>query len=156
MSENKASNTPGSAPAPALRASLFRPHGRTEVWAEGSIVRVLAEGPFNREAIDAFSLEMLGLYRRLPAGTRCVNLTEVRSALLGTPDAWERLSEHLAAGARLPLALLATGWVVAPEVEGRTLMLPRARQAFADAGRPFEVFETIAEAEVWARRVLGS
>jgi len=138
------------------RHPRFRPHGRTEMWAEGAIVHVLAEGPFNREGIDAFSSEMLDLYRRLPAGSRFVNITEVRGAMLGTPDAWERLSEHLASGAKLGLPLLGTAWVAAPDVDGRTLMLPRAAAAFAQAGRRFEAFETMEAAELWARRLLAS
>lgn len=140
----------------AARSPKFRPHGRTEVWADGAIVHVLAEGPFNREGVDAFSFEMLSLYRRLPAGSRIVNITEVRGAMLGTPDAWERLAEHLATGVKLGLPLLGTAWVAAPDVDGRTLMLPRAAQAFAEAGRRFEAFETMDAAELWARQLLAS
>ncbi|MFT7722407.1 MAG: hypothetical protein QM788_06210 [Roseateles sp.] len=125
------------------------------MWADGAIVHVLAHGPFNREGVDLFSAEMLSLYRRLPAGARVVNITEVRGAMLGTPDAWERLSEHLAAGVTLGLPLLGTAWVAAPDVDGRTLMLPRAAQAFAQVGRRFEAFETMDEAERWARRLLA-
>lgn len=141
---------------PVPHAPRFRPHGRTEVWADGAVIHVLAEGPFNREGIDAFSFEMLALYRRVPAGMRVVNVTEVRGAMLGTPDAWERLSEHLATGVRLGLPLLGTAWVAAPEVDGRTLMLPRAARLFAQAGRRFEAFETMEAAELWARQLLAS
>lgn len=141
---------------PGATASRFRPHGRTEMWAEGAIVHVLAEGPFNREGIDAFSQEMLALYRRLPSGSRFVHITEVRGAMLGTPDAWERLSEHLATGLKLGIPLLGTAWVAAADVDGRTLMLPRAEQVFAQAGRRFAAFETMEEAELWARRLLAS
>ena len=143
-------------PMPGAAASRFRPHGRTQMWAEGAIVHVLAEGPFNREGIDAFSQEMLALYRRLPAGSRFVHITEVRGAMLGTPDAWERLSEHLATGLKLGIPLLGTAWVAAADVDGRTLMLPRAEQVFTQAGRRFAAFETMEEAELWARQLLAS
>lgn len=143
-------------PPGASQPSRFRPHGRTQMWADGAIVHVVAEGPFNREGIDAFSFEMLALYRHLPAGARVVNITEVRGAMLGTPDAWERMSEHLATGVKLGLPLLGTAWVAAPDLEGRALMLPRAVQAFAQAGRRFEAFETMAAAEEWARQLLAS
>lgn len=137
-------------------ASRFRPHGRTEMWAQGAVIYVVAEGPFNREGVDAFSNEMLALYRRLPQGSRFVHITEVRGAMLGTPDAWARLSEYLAAGLKLGLPMLGTAWVAAADVDGRSLMLPRAAQIFTDAGRRFASFETMEAAEEWAHQLLAS
>lgn len=147
---------PWQAGTAAYHPTPFRPHGRTEIWSDGAIIHVLAEGPFNREGIDAFSHEALALYQRLPAGSRFVHITEVRGAMLGTPDAWERLSEHLATGLALGIPLIGTAWVAPADVDGRTLMLPRAAQVFAQAGRRFAAFETMDEAQLWARQLLAS
>lgn len=136
--------------------AAFRPHGKTQMWSDGAMVHVIAEGPFNREGIDAFSNEMVRLYRQLPVGMRFVNVTEVRHTLLGTPDAWELLGEHLLRINRSGLPLVATAWVVADDVEGRSLLLPRAEALFAAAARSFEVFATLPAAETWARSRLSS
>lgn len=134
----------------------FQPHGRVQMWADGALVHVVAEGPFNVEGIDAFSNAMLALYRQLPPGQAFVNITEVRKTLLGTPDAWERLGEHLLRTNASGLPLRGTAWVVDAEVEGRSLLLPRAQALFVNAGRRVEVFETLATAEAWARRLLSA
>lgn len=141
-------------PARPSAPSRFRPHGRTLMWAEGALVHVIAIGPFNREGVDAFSQEMVALYRQLPPGQRFVTITELRETLLATPDAWERLAEHLQGINGSGLPLVATAWVLAPEVEGRSLLLPKVRAIFAGAQRVFEVFETLEQAQDWARRQL--
>lgn len=135
--------------------SGFRPHGRTEVWADGAIVHVTAEGPFNREGADAFSQKMVELYRQLPAGMRFVNLTEFKVTMMATPDAWERLASHLQRVNDSGLPLVATAWVIGPDVEGRGLFAPRGEALFRELGRVFAVFETMADAEAWARERLA-
>jgi hypothetical protein len=135
--------------------SVFRPHGRTEVWAEGAMVHVTAEGPFNREGADAFSQKMIELYRQLPAGLRFVNVTEFRVTMMATLDAWERLAGHLQRINESGLPLVATAWVIGPEVEGRALFAPRGEALFRDLGRVFAVFETMADAEAWAQEKLA-
>jgi hypothetical protein len=142
----------GGPPAPPR----FRPHGRTEVWADGALVHVAAEGPFNREGVDAFSQKMVELYRQLPAGMRFVNLTEFRVTMMATPDAWERLAGHLSRVNDSGLPLVATAWIAAADVEGRGLFVPRATLLFRELGRSFECFETMGAAEAWGRRLLAT
>lgn len=134
----------------------FRPHGRTAVWAEGALVHVLAEGPFNREGADAFSAKMVALYRELPPGLRVVNLTEFRGSMLATPEAWEHLALHLQRVNDSGMPLVATAWIAAHDVEGRSLFLPRAALLFREYGRAFESFASMPEAEAWARRRLAT
>lgn len=101
------------------RSERFRPHGRMTLWAEGAVVHVLAEGPFNMEAVDRFSDEMVAHYRQLPEGQRYVNLTEFRTSMMATPEAWERLATHLARVDGSGLPLVATAWIAAADAEGR-------------------------------------
>lgn len=149
----------GEAPhgdARAPRGEHFRPHGRTRLWAEGAVVHVLAEGPFNMEAVDRFSDEMVALYRQLPAGQRFVNLTEFHGSMMATPEAWQHLATHLARVDASGLPLVATAWIAATDVEARSLFMPRGAALFAARGRVFEVFDNAAQAEAWARRKLLS
>lgn len=39
-------------------AGGFRPHGEVELWAEGPVMRVIAQGPFNREAVLALMTQI--------------------------------------------------------------------------------------------------
>lgn len=138
------------------RSDAFQPHGRTTLWAEGAVVHVLAEGPFNVEAVDRFSDAMVALYRELPPGERFINLTEFRGSMMATPEAWQHLATHLARVDASGLPLVATAWIAGPDVEGRNLFVPRGAALFAARGRVFEAFEHAAEAEAWARRKLLS
>lgn len=147
--------TPPSAPPPSGSGPEgFRPHGRTTAWAEGALVHVVAEGPFNGEAMQAFAAQMAPLYASLPPGRPFVNLTEFRHSMLATPEAWEGLAAYLQQMNASGLPLRATAWIAGPEVEGRALFLPRGEQLFRAAGRRFATFATLTEAEAWARRIL--
>lgn len=141
---------------PRPRGERFSPHGRMTLWAEGAVAHVLAEGPFNMEAVDRFSDEMVALYRQLPPGQRFVNLTEFRTSMMATPEAWQRLAMHLARVDGSGLPLVATAWIARADVEGRSLFMPRGAALFAARGRAFEVFDDAAQAEAWARRKLLS
>lgn len=134
--------------------AAFRPHGRTTVRTEGAVVHVTAEGPFNHEAVDLLSVEMLAQYRRLPPGFRFVNLTEFRGSMVATPEAWEHLATHLSRVNDSALPLVATAWIGAAQVEGRSLFMPRAEALFRASGRVFASFVAMAEAEAWAMEQL--
>lgn len=132
----------------------FRPHGEIEFWAEGSVIRIVAEGPFNREAVQAVGLAMRDLFTAMPAGQRFGDILEFRSSLLASPDALAAFAEFLQAMSASKTAPVAVAYVVSPEVEGRSLMLPIFTKLYAEHGREFSAFESMAEAEVWLRERL--
>lgn len=140
---------------PATGFSLFPPHGHSEFRTDGAIIRISVEGPFNVEGVDAFGRKMLGLFAGIPSGQAVVTLAEIRGTLLSPPDAWARLEAHTARVQTGPHRILGTAWVVGPDVAGRSLMIPRARRMYAEAGRTFEVFTDPASAEAWARERLA-
>jgi len=134
--------------------SGFRPHGAVEFWAEGSVIRILAEGPFNREAVQAVGLAMRDLFASMPSAGRFADLLEFRNSLLASPDALEAFADFLKAMSAAKTAPVAVAYVVGPQVEGRSLMLPIFAKLYAEHGREFEAFETQAEAEHWLRERL--
>ncbi|MET0519696.1 MAG: hypothetical protein ABW005_12805 [Burkholderiaceae bacterium] len=136
-------------------ASGFRPHGRIEFWAEGPVIRVLAEGPFNREAVQAVGLAMRDLFASSPRGQRFADLLEFRGSLMASPDALAAFAEFLRAMSAAGTAPIAVAFVIAPEVEGRSLMLPIFTQLYAEHQRDFAAFETAAEAQRWLRERLS-
>lgn len=140
----------------AFATSAFRPHGRIEFWAEGSVLRIVAEGPFNREAVQAVNLAMRDLFATMPADQRFVDLLEFRGSLLASPDALEGFGDFLSDMSEAGRAPIAVAYVVAADVEARSLMLPIITKLYAQHGRQFAVFETMAEAEVWLRERLAA
>lgn len=135
--------------------SGFRPHGRVEFWAEGSVVRIEAEGPFNREAVQAVGLAMRDLFATMPPGQRFADVLEFRGSLLASPDALAAFADFLRAMSVAKTAPVAVAYVVGAEVEGRSLMLPIFAQLYAEHGRQFAAFLTHEEAGAWLRERLA-
>lgn len=138
-----------------LPGSRFPAHGHSEFRAEGAIVRISGEGPFNVEGIMAFGRRMLALYATLPEGQAIVTLAEIRRSLLAPPEAWDLFEAHTSRVQAGPRRILATAWIVAEDVEGRSLMLPRVRRMYAAVGRTFEVFTEAEAANRWAQAQLA-
>lgn len=144
-----------ASPAEAVGpGSGFRAHGSSEFLKDGAVIRIAVEGPFNLEGIDEFARRMLALFSQIPAGQAVVTLAEIRRTLAAPADAWERLEAHTRRVQIGQYRLLGTAWWVRPEVEGRLIFLPRAREMYRAAGRPFEVFEDEASANTWATELL--
>lgn len=138
----------------ASGSSRFAPHGHaTARWDDG-VLQVEVGGPFNLEGMQLLKRTMLEGYRGLPPGTPVVNACEMRGTLVYTAEAWEALSATIRATGASGMTVLATAWIVGEGVEGASLLLPRARALFAEAGRRFEIFEDRQSAEAWARRQL--
>ncbi|QPF71917.1 hypothetical protein G8A07_02555 [Roseateles sp. DAIF2] len=140
----------------AFASGIFRPHGQVDIWTEGTIVRLEACGPFNREGVLAMGLAMRDLFAGAPVGPRFADILEMHQSLLASPDALEAFTGFLKTMSEAKTAPVAVAFVAAPEVEGRSLMLPIFARIYAEHGREFAAFETLAEAEAWVRARLGS
>ncbi len=136
-------------------ASEFPAHGHSDAQVQGHVLHVSARGPFNAEGMTQLKTAMLSAYRDLPLGSRVVNVSEMLETLVFPPEAWEELRATIRATSASGHQVLATAWVVATDVEGRRLMLPKARALFSECGRRFEIFETREAAEAWAQDVLN-
>lgn len=136
------------------RDGRFPPHGHSEFRADGAIIRIAVEGPFNVEGIDEFGRKMLALFATVPPGEAVVTLAEIRTTLVSPEDAWQRLSRLVQRMQSGPHRIVGTAWIVADDVEGRGLMVPRARRMYAEAGRVFEVFRDADAAAAWAQERL--
>lgn len=139
----------------------FQAHGQIEMWREGSIIRLRAQGPFNREAVLGLARAMADLLRADPppaeasgAPGRFGDLLEISGSMITSPDTMaemERFLGHMAALGQAPVAI---AYVAAPEVEGRDIMLPLIEAMYQRQGRRFGAFETLAEARVWMQEQL--
>ncbi|MDI4634500.1 hypothetical protein J7U46_15680 [Pelomonas sp. V22] len=134
----------------------FKPHGKIEFWTEGHVVRIEAQGPFNREAIQAVGLAMQELFAGTPPTCAFADILEIRRSIMISPEALEAFSLFLARMSINKSAPTAVAYVVAAEVEGRSLVLPLLAKLYAKHGRQFAAFETMAPAEAWVRERLSA
>ena len=132
----------------------FRPHGRVEIWAEGNVVRLDAAGPFNEEAIIALGAAWRSLFAELPLCGPFADVVLLRRSILASQKVVDAFGLFLAANTQAGHAPSVVAWIVPPEIEGRSFMLPKFAEIYAAAGRPFAAFETEAEAEAWVRAKL--
>ena len=132
----------------------FRPHGEVELWAEGPVMRVIATGPFNREAVLALGKAVHDLYQELGPDRPFCELVEYRGSLLASPEALTTLSDLLALMTKIGTAQKAVALVVAGEVEARDLMLPMVCKVYAENGRNVASFETVAAGRAWLNTLL--
>lgn len=139
--------------APALQLhsasfarSRFALHGKASVRVQGRVLRVDATGPFNLESVQAVCCMLDGAAPALPKDRCFIELIALHNSLLMPPEAFGLLraftAKSLRAGYR-PLAMLL---YVAPDAEGRDLLMPRLL-ALWNRSRPVQVFDRLADAE---------
>lgn len=133
---------------------IHRAHGDSRVWAEGALLHIRVQGPFNREGIEAFIAQSMALHAQLAPSGPFVSVAEIVGTLVAPIEVWERLETHVAQFAAAGVPEVGLAWVVAEDVEGRSLFLSRAQAVYARHGRPIVIFTTLAAAEAWAQRRL--
>jgi hypothetical protein len=152
---NSSSQDPKRRRSEDYARGLFRPHGRIEIWSEGSVVRLVAEGPFNLEILQGLGVAMSELFAESPPQGRFADILEMRSSILASPEVMSAFGDFLARMSAAKTAPVAVAYIVGPEVEGRELMLPLFSRIYAQHQRRFAAFETEAEALDWVRHQLA-
>ena len=137
-----------------IKTSQFTPHGVVDIWMEGPLMHYEATGPFNTELVDCLAIAQRDyLLATRPQGAWVSVCTVVGNAM-SSPDGIARYAELMAAPKPDNMIPLATAFVIAPDVEGGRIMAPLFAKIYADIGRPFQIFETMASAQVWADAML--
>lgn len=137
-----------------IKTSQFTPHGVVELWMEGSLMHYEATGPFNTELVDCLAIAQRDyLLATRPQGAWVSVCTVVGNAM-SSPDGIARYATIMAAPKPDNMIPVATAFVIAPDVEGGSIMAPQFTKIYADIGRPFQIFETMAAAQVWADAML--
>ncbi len=134
-----------------VKATQFRPHGRVDIWMDGQLQHYEATGPFNKELVDCLAIAQLNSLQTLQPTGPWVSICTIVESALATPDGLARYAELMRTPKPAELTPVATAFVIGPEVEGGTIMAPLFAKIYADIGRPFKTFETLAEAQRWAR-----
>ncbi|MES2104081.1 MAG: hypothetical protein V4634_08685 [Pseudomonadota bacterium] len=134
----------------------FRPHGRVDIRIENSIIYSDAYGPFNIELVHA----LVRIQHQLAAqGNITGPLGEVirisDSALAGrnVVDILTKALERMRQEGR---SRVGAAFLIGPEVEGISIMLPTILSRYTEAGIPNRVFEKMEDAESWIRSLLDA
>ena len=130
------------------------PHGERDVWTEGRILMSRNEGPFNLEALQISTRKTWDERIRLTASGPWVSIAIMQNSVMFTSEALDVVRKNMGDPARNG-NLVASAFVVAPEIEGRALCQTIFEPIYALAGASFGVFETLDEAREWALRALA-
>ncbi|WP_294770776.1 hypothetical protein [uncultured Rhodoferax sp.] len=138
-----------------IRATKFTQHGVVDIWTEGAFVHYEASGPFNIELMDCLAIAQRDyLLANRPQG-RWVSICTLLDNAMTSPDAMARFAEVMTAPKPYNMLPVATAFVIAPDVEGGVIMAPLFAKIYIGIGRPFQIFETMPAAKLWAESMLG-
>ena len=137
-----------------ITGKQFQAHGQVDIWMDGDLLHYVATGPFNRELIDCLAIAQLEFLQSMHPNGPWVSVCDVKKSAVGGPDTLERYAEIMRAPKPHGLTPVGTAFVIGPDVEGGRLMGPLFAQIFADIQRPFRIFQTMAEAQTWARDMI--
>lgn len=137
------------------QVTRFKPQAKLDVTADGHILRLEAMGPFNRAlVIHLFLTGRNLLVDTVAKGIPYAVVIKFHGSLMMSPDSIKQLVELLddseRRGGGPPLA---TAYVVQPEIEGLTLMLPILADVYRKT-RAFEAFSSQADADEWVHSIL--
>ena len=136
--------------------SFFKPHGQVKVWPEGNVVFLDLTGPFNREFFSSLLVLNDTLYSELRGNGPFVEIALFRESMLMPQDALAEFGSILLKRSECNISPLATAWVIGEEITESIIMLPLFKKKFAEAARPFEVFNSLDDANAWVRELLLS
>jgi hypothetical protein len=149
---------------PCLRASChtggvkaplppkFPGHGASRFERRGQVLLLYSEGPFNAEHIQTLAPHFVEHGQALAQGGAWATINVVTRSILLTPDAVDMLRRS-AEWTRDEYLRVAAGYVVAPEVEGRSIVLPILYECYREVF-PVEMFTELDPAMVWAGRLI--
>ena len=145
----------GQRPGPSR--SAFPPHGAVEQAVAavpgGCIVYIDATGPFNREMVDRIREIHTPTFRDAASRGPFGHISTFHASMLATPDAFTAFGALLTEWKAMGILPMASAYVVAPGVEGKTIVEAHYRRAWE--GIPFEIFERRDEAEAWIAGVMA-
>ncbi|MDT8991992.1 hypothetical protein RQP54_14060 [Curvibacter sp. APW13] len=136
-------------PLPPSNPRRFAPHGQASFHCEGRRLVGFAQGPFNVELARHLDQQIVDWCRRLCVDGPFDHLCVFRGSVLLGPEPmreFQRMLERLSGEGIAPQRM---AYVIAPDVEGGTLLGPQLTQAYAAAGLNMRIFPSEAAALAW-------
>jgi hypothetical protein len=130
----------------------FPRHGEFRIQVDGRIVRSELVGPWNIETARDYIRQLDMVVEHELTGQRWASLVVCLQSILFPLDMIAPLRASIQARvAKTNQAAVAM--VVAPEVEGYRVLHPTIRRIY-DGLIPFEIFDTLEDAQAWLARML--
>lgn len=138
----------------SVGGTRFRAHGRVDMWMEDDVLQYEATGPFNEEVFDLLAVAQLGFLKTLTLNAPWASICTLRLSAMATPGGIQRYTEIMQSPKPPSFVPVATAFVVGPEVEGGKLMVPHFERIYTLINRPFQIFETMAQAQQWVHAMI--
>ena len=135
-----------------FRTTAFSPHGDVALWYENHIAYFEAIGPFNVERVESLAVLQAEFIRQINPQGPWASIAVFKVSAVMSPDCLTRYEDLTSDHQRIGFAPVATAFVMAPEVDGHSLMAPLFARVFERIGRPFMVVSNVDDARSW---VLG-
>jgi hypothetical protein len=139
-----------------VKVSRFSAHGLIEIVMDGDFLQYSATGPFNDELFERFAIAQGSYLKALNHPTPWASIATFIGSAMFTPEAIQRYTILMRAPKPPGLTPVATAFVMAPDIEGAKIMAPHFRKIYRDINRPFEIFQTVEDAQKWARSMLDA
>lgn len=133
-----------------VAVSRFAAHGQVEISFDGDILLYKATGPFNKELVESLAVAQSDILSAADHQGPWVSVSLMLGSMLASPEAFARYADMMHAPKPPHYIPLASVYVVAPDVEGRSLMLPKYAAIHTACGRQFQSFERLDEALAWS------
>lgn len=128
---------------------VMAPHGNRAIWTDGRILMSRNTGPFNLEALR-LSTERTRTERiRLSDSGPWASIAIMDGSIMFTPEALDLVRENMSDPERNG-NLVASAFVMSPDIEGYSLCEEIFAPIYALAGASFRVFEDFDDAHEWA------
>jgi hypothetical protein len=119
------------------------------MWMEDDVLHYEATGPFNEEVFDLLAVAQLAFLKTLALANPWASICTLRLSAMSTPGGIQRYTEIMQSPKPPSFEPVATAFVVGPEIEGRKIMVPHFERVYTLINRPFQIFETMAQAQQW-------
>ena len=139
-----------------VTATRFRAHGRVDMWMEDHTLYYEATGPFNEEVFDLLAVAQTGFLKTLDLSNPWASICTIRHSAMSTPGGIQRYTKLMQSPKPAQFVPVATAFVVGPEIEGGRIMSPHFARIYASIKRPFQTFETLAQAQSWTQSMIAA
>lgn len=134
----------------------FKIHGHLETSFENGIFITHSTGPFNIEWVIALDKLRHDCLVDITATYKNASITIFHNSMLMSEEALnafsENIKQHLSEIQIAPII----AYVVPPEIEGRSIMLPFFANMFSKVNVNWQVFKDIDDAKVWVQSLLAA
>ncbi len=128
----------------------FRPHGIIELVMDGDLLHYGCTGPFNKELLECMAVAQMTFLKAMKHPGPWASIATFLGSVMSSPEGIQRYAELMQTPHPPELTPVATAFFIGPEVEGGSIMIPHFARIYAEIGRPFKAFKTMAEAQSWA------